>query len=160
VRRAQPVGAEAEAVPPLGGQLEFMRLLWAIDHRLQTHSKRMASTLGVTGPQRLVIRIVGRFPGLSAGQLAAILHLDPSTLTGVLRRLVHAGLLTRRRDPRDRRRAVLGLSAAGRRLDVMADGTIESAMHRVLGRVPPRRLQVTRGVLGAIAEGLAGASRW
>lgn len=160
MRRRRPVAPEAAAVPPLGGQLEFMRLLWAIDHRLQTHSKRMASTLGVTGPQRLVIRIVGRFPGLSAGQLASILHLDPSTLTGVLRRLVRAGLLTRRRDPRDRRRAVLGLSAAGRRLDVMADGTIESAMHRVLGRVPPRRLRVTRGVLSAIAEGLEGASRW
>ena len=74
-------------MPPLGEQLEFMRLLWAIDHGLQTRSKRMAAALGVTGPQRLVIRIVGRFPGVSAGQLARILHLDPSTLTGILRRL-------------------------------------------------------------------------
>lgn len=143
---------------PLGEQLEFMRLLWAIDHRLQTHSKKMASTLGVTGPQRLVIRIVGRFPGVSAGQLAWTLHLDPSTLTGILRRLERAGLLTRRRDPRDRRRAVLGLSAAGRRLDVTTGGTIESVMDQVLDRLPRRKLQVARAVLGAIAEGFDGGS--
>ena len=63
-----------------------MRLLWAVDHGLQTRSKRMAVGLGITGPQRLVLRIVGRFPGISAGQLSRILHLDPSTLTGILRR--------------------------------------------------------------------------
>ena len=68
-----------------------MRLLWAVDHGLQRRSKRMAATLGVTGPQRLVIRIVGRFPGISAGRLASILHLHPSTLTGILRRLERGG---------------------------------------------------------------------
>ncbi|HVO12637.1 MAG TPA: MarR family transcriptional regulator [Vicinamibacteria bacterium] len=147
-------GETDAALPPLGPQLEFMRLLWAIDHGLQTRSKRMAATLGITGPQRLVVRIVGRFPGVSAGQLARILHLDPSTLTGILRRLEHAGLLRRRRDPRDRRRAVLGLSAAGRRLDVVTAGTIESAMRDLLRALPPRKLEVTREVLTAIAVGL------
>jgi DNA-binding MarR family transcriptional regulator len=141
-------------VPPLGEPLEFMRLLWAIDHGLQTRSKRMAATLGVTGPQRLVVRIVGHLPGVSAGQLAEILHLHPSTLTGILRRLERAGLLRRRRDPLDGRRAVLGLSAAGRRLDVVAAGTIESAMRQVLAKLPRHRVRVTRGVLSALARGL------
>lgn len=142
-------------LPPLGEQLEFMRLLWAIDHGLQARSKRMAATLGVTGPQRLVIRIVGRFPGVSAGQLAEVLHVHPSTLTGVLRRLERARLLTRRRDPRDLRRAVFGLSAAGRRLDVVPDGTIELVMRHALGSLPRRKLRVTRDVLAALAERLA-----
>jgi MarR family transcriptional regulator, organic hydroperoxide resistance regulator len=142
------------ALPPLGEQLEFMRLLWAIDHGLQTRSKRMTAQLGVTGPQRLVLRIVGRFPGISAGQLSRILHLDPSTLTGILRRMEHAGLLTRRRDPRDGRRVVLGLSIAGRRLDVMTAGTIEAVMRDVLGRLPRRKLDATREVLAAIADAL------
>ena len=142
------------AVPPLGKPLEFMRLLWAIDHGLQMRSKRMAATLGVTGPQRLVIRIVGRFPGVSAGQLAEILHLHPSTLTGILKRLERAGLLARRRDPRDARRAVLGLSPAGRRLDVMTAGTIESVMHEVLAKLPRQKVRFTREVLAALARGL------
>jgi DNA-binding MarR family transcriptional regulator len=147
-----------EAFPPLGEALEFLRVLWAIDHGLQRHSKHMAAALGITGPQRLVVRVVGRFPGLSAGQLAEILHLHPSTLTGVLRRLVRKGLLTRHQDPRDRRRAVLGLTAAGRRLAVEASGTIESVMKRALGGHPPREAAAARQVLSAVAESLKGSS--
>jgi DNA-binding MarR family transcriptional regulator len=141
--------------PGLGEILEFMRLLWAVDHALQTRSKRMAATLGVTGPQRFVIRIVGRFPGISAGQLAEILHLHPSTLTGILRRLERAGLLTRRRDRRDGRRAMLGLSAAGRRLETRTGGTIEAVMQAVLAKLPRREVRFTREVLSALAGGLS-----
>src|SRR5260370_41656340 len=72
---------------PLDPALDFLRLLWAIEHGLQRMSKRMEASLGVTGPQRLVLRIVGRFPGLSAGDLAHILPLPPSTITGILQRL-------------------------------------------------------------------------
>lgn len=147
-------GVGTRPLPPLGETLEFMRLLWAIDHGLQRQSKRMATTLGVTGPQRLVIRIAGRFPEISAGQLAEILHLHPSTLTGILRRLERGGLLTRRRDPRDGRRAALGLSPKGRRLDVGVSGTIESVMQSVLSTLPAAKIHAVRGVLAALAEGL------
>lgn len=157
IRRTADGGGDA--VPPLGEQLEFMRLLWAITHGLQTHSKLMAATLGITGPQRLVIRIVGRFPGASPGALARILHLDPSTLTGVLRRLEAAGLLNRRPDPRDGRRVVLRLTAAGRRVDVLTSGTIESAMGGLLRKIPRRRLEAAREVLGVIADGLQERTR-
>ena len=70
-----------------GGGTQVLRLIWALDHALQRRSKRMEATLGVTGPQRLVIRIVGRFPGAPAGLLSEILHIHPSTLTGILKRL-------------------------------------------------------------------------
>jgi DNA-binding MarR family transcriptional regulator len=145
---------ERAPLPDLGESLEFMRLLWAIDHGLQRRSKRMAATLGVTGPQRLVLRIAGRFPGISAGQLAAILHLHPSTLTGVFRRLSRGGLITRRRDPRDGRRAALALSAAGRRVDVETSGTIEAELDAMLKAVPRRKTRAAQDVLRALAERL------
>src|SRR5437660_7812237 len=91
--------------PPLGGVLDFLRLLWAVDHALQSASKRMESNFGMTGLQRLVMRIVGRFPGIAAGRVAEILHVHPSTLKGVLTRLAAPGLLQRRTEPRDGRRA-------------------------------------------------------
>src|SRR5690606_29786655 len=81
--------------PPLGEVLDFMRLLWSIDHGLQTTSKRMEALLGITGLQRMVLRLVGRFPGISAGNLARILHVHPSTLTGVLKRLEEKQFVTR-----------------------------------------------------------------
>jgi hypothetical protein len=69
--------------------LQFMQLLWAIVHALQKTSKRMSAELGVTGPQRLVLRVVGLSPGISAGRLAAVLRLHPSALTGILQRLLN-----------------------------------------------------------------------
>ena len=75
------------AHPKLGKPLEFMRSLWALDHALQSRSKAMAAALGVTGPQRMVVRLVGRFPDIAAGSLAELLMVHPSTLTGIVQRL-------------------------------------------------------------------------
>src|SRR2546423_15115016 len=103
--------------PPLGGVLDFLRLLWAVDHALQSASKRMESTHGITGPQRLVVRIVGRFPGIAAGRVAEILHVHPSTLTGILKRLEPRALLQRKSDPRDARPALFRLPPEGQERD-------------------------------------------
>src|SRR6185295_1503513 len=99
----------------LGRVLEFMRVLWAVDHALQSTSKWMEVRLGVTGPQRLVIRMIGCFPGISAGALANLLYVHPSTLTGVLRRLSERGAIRRSADPYDSRRALFWLTARRRR---------------------------------------------
>ena len=117
---------------PLGEVLDFMRLLWALDHALQSASKRMEAAYGITGPQRLVVRIVGRFPGIAAGRIAEILHVHPSTLTGILKRLEARGVLERRADPRDARRALLGLTNQGRKLDTLRTGVVEQAERRAL----------------------------
>lgn len=140
----------------LGEVLDFMRLLWAVDHGLQSTSKRMEASLGVTGPQRLVVRLVGRFPGITAGTLAHILHVHPSTLTGVLKRLEKRGLLERRSDPLDGRKALFALTDAGRDLDVPSTGTVEAAVQRVLSRMSRTRILHTQDVLTALAEELGG----
>ena len=51
--------------------LEFLRLLWSIEHSLQRISKRMEDSHGVTGPQRLLLRLVRAQPRLSARELAS-----------------------------------------------------------------------------------------
>jgi len=139
--------------PPLGAVLDFMRLLWAVDHALQSTSKRMESTFGLTGPQRLVVRIVGRFPGIAAGRIAEILHVHPSTLTGVLRRLESRGVLQRRPDPRDARRALFMLTNKGRRLDVIRTGTVEQAVRRVLLK-DAGKVAAAQEVLASLSEEL------
>jgi DNA-binding MarR family transcriptional regulator len=136
--------------PPLGAVLDFMRLLWALDHALQSASKRMEATWGVTGPQRLVVRIVGRFPGIAAGRVAEILHVHPSTLTGILKRLEQRGILHRSSDPRDGRRALFGLTPKGKKLDTVKTGMIEQAVRRVLAKDP--------GQIAAVQELLAALS--
>jgi len=148
-----PVFGPAQ-LPPLGEVLDFMRLIWAIDQALQRTSKRMERTLGVTGPQRLVLRIVGRFPGVSAGDLARLLHVHPSTLTGVLARLERSDLLARRTDRYDARRSLLKLTNKGRQFDVATEGTVEAAVARALAQLTRPQLEATRVVLQTVTESL------
>jgi DNA-binding MarR family transcriptional regulator len=91
----------------------------------------MVKVFGVTAQQRFVIRCVGKFPGMTAGQLARVLHLDPGTVSTTLNRLEHQRLLVRRRDPRDRRRVHLRLTARGRVIDHRSSGTVEHAVERL-----------------------------
>ncbi len=138
----------------LEGSLDFMSLLWGIEHGLQSASKRMEKSLGITGPQRLVLRIVEQFPGLSAKSLASIVHLHPSTITGVLQRLVQKGLLERHSDPVDRRRVRLRVRSKSRRFTHRASGTVEGIVDRALSRLPSRHVLHARGVLWSIASAL------
>ena len=150
-----PAGLALATPPPyLGEVLDFLRMIWAVDHTLQKTSKRMKSAIGVTGPQRLVIRIVARFPGIPAGQIAQLLHVHPSTLTGILKRLERQGLIRRRPDPKDRRRAFLGVTENGRRIDVAGAGTVEAAAKRVLSRTPRAKIESTKEILMAFAAAL------
>lgn len=131
-----------------------MRLLWSIEHGLQKISKRMSAEIGVTGPQRLVLRVVGRFPGVSAGELAHIVRLHPSTITGIVQRLVSRGLLERERDPGDSRRVRLRLNAKASVHTRVTAGTVEHAVKQALTKSGRRRVTAAREVLARIAQNL------
>ncbi len=153
-------GQEGAERLTLGEVLDFMRLLWALDHGLHTVSKRMGEELGVTGLQRLVIRILGRFPGIAPGRLAEILHVHPSTLTGVLKRLEARGVLQRRIDPADARRSLLSLTSKGKLLDKQRQGTVEEAVRRALERQSRAQIIAAERLLMSLTEELsAQASR-
>jgi MarR family transcriptional regulator, organic hydroperoxide resistance regulator len=139
---------------PLDPVLDFLRLLWDVEHRLQSASKRMRTELGITGPQRLVLRIVTRSPGMSAGELARIVRLHPSTITGIVQRLVDRGLLVREADPTDSRRVRLRVRQQARPLTRAVEGTVESAVQRALSRLPSSRVAGARQVLAAISAAL------
>jgi MarR family transcriptional regulator, organic hydroperoxide resistance regulator len=145
---------EAPTSRELPDVLQFMRLLWGLVHQLQKRSKRMSAEIGVTGPQRLVLRVAGLFPGSSAGTLAQILHVHPSTLTGVLQRLVEQGLLKRSADQGDRRRAVLVLTKRGAEINATTTGTVESAIAQALKHIGPRDTAATERVLALLIDTL------
>ena len=144
---------------PVGDAIDFLRLIWAVDHALQRRSKSMAATLGITGPQRLVIRIIGRFPSIHARQLADILHLHPSSLTALLKRLERRDLVRRWPDERDRRRWLLGLTRQGQALNRETPGTIEAAVQRVLKTTTRDRPRCHAGCPGQVGRELDGGGR-
>jgi DNA-binding MarR family transcriptional regulator len=142
----------------LGGTLELMRLVWAVDQALQKASKRMEATIGLTGPQRLVLRLLGRFPGLAMGRLAELMLVHPSTVTGIVKRLQARGLVERRVDGRDRRRAFLYVTRKGAAWSVDKAGTVEAAVARVLSSTAPAKERHVRTFLAALAAALTRAN--
>jgi DNA-binding MarR family transcriptional regulator len=152
----RPIGQNNLLAPatPVPDVLRFLELLWALTHGLDRTSKRMTRDLGVTGPQRLVLRVVGLFPGASAGDIAGMLHVHASTLTGVLQRLETQGLLQRMAHPGDRRRAVLHLTPRGKRANQKRGGTVESAVADALTGINSRDREATVRVLQRVVQRL------
>lgn len=138
----------------LGTVLGFMRVLLSVDHAVQACSKRMQARFGITATQRLLLRTVGRFPGISAGDVAAIMEVHPSTITPILFRLERDKTIVRKVDPADRRRALLRLAPKGKKFDALRTGTVEAAVKKALSRVSEAERATTERVLRIVAEEL------
>jgi DNA-binding MarR family transcriptional regulator len=112
----------------------------------------MERELGVSAQQRLMLRCVGKFPGITAGQLASLLHVDAGTVSATLRRLENKGLLERRRTSQDRRRVSLGLTARGQRVTEPQERTVEHALDCLVEQISGDELYAARRALDALAE--------
>jgi DNA-binding MarR family transcriptional regulator len=135
--------------------LHFLQGIWRLENALERVSKRMEDTLGISGPQRFALRLIGEQPGVGARELAAALHLHPSTVTGVVQRLESRGLITRASHATDGRRLHLHLTAAGRRiLRPNLHGTVEHAARATLDGSSAARIRAAVSVLERFADEL------
>jgi DNA-binding MarR family transcriptional regulator len=138
----------------LGPDLDFLRELWALDNALQKLSRRMQRTLGVSGPERLALRLIDRHPGLPPGRLARLMHLHPSTVSGLVKRLADRGWIVRSVDSPDRRCSQLRITPAGLDLLGRPSPTIDSAVVRALQGLSSQRVGIALRVLATLAMGL------
>lgn len=76
--------------------------------------------LGLTYPQYLAMLVLWESDDVTVGDLGRRLGLDSGTLTPLLKRLEAAGLVTRRRDPRDERQVRVALTDVGTALKARA----------------------------------------
>jgi DNA-binding MarR family transcriptional regulator len=143
-----------EAEIPLDEVLQFMGMIWAIDHEMERVSKRMEATVGLTIPQRLSLLLIGHRPGMLASDLADVMHLHRGTVTGIVQRLEAAGYVKRTADPEDGRRAGLSLTASGQRVNARRAGTFEGAVRRVLAAATPRDLSTATRLLSMLSSEL------
>ena len=92
-----------------------------LPYRLSVLSNRISSAIAREYSQRFalgvtewrVMAILGRYPGLSANQVAQRTAMDKVAVSRAVARLLEAGRLEREFDDDDRRRSVLRLSEAG-----------------------------------------------
>jgi DNA-binding MarR family transcriptional regulator len=138
----------------LGKSLDFLRSIWALDHALHARSKAMAKKTGLTGPQRLALRIIGSFPNISSGELSRVLHVHPSTLTGVLQRLETQGFIMRTRDQADGRRALFALTRTGEKHAGPAEFSVEGAVKKLLKKAPAAEVDAAQRLILQLADEL------
>jgi MarR family transcriptional regulator, organic hydroperoxide resistance regulator len=136
----------------LGGPAELLRSIWQVNHALEQASCAMDASMGVTSQQRMLIRCIGRYPSMTAGQVAKLFHVDAGTVSTALQRLERKGMVSRRRDHRDRRRVTLGLTAKGRTVDGLPLGPVERAAERLVEMSSPEDVARVRALLETLAN--------
>ncbi|MGI6037510.1 MAG: MarR family winged helix-turn-helix transcriptional regulator [Limnochordia bacterium] len=72
--------------------------------------------LGMTLPQVIVLRVINRLDRPTFGLIAQEVHLAPSTLSGIIKRLERESLLGRHPDPKDLRVQRITVSPKGQAL--------------------------------------------
>jgi DNA-binding MarR family transcriptional regulator len=107
---------------------------------------------GLNGPQAFALMQLRNFGPVSQQDLAERLDLDPSKLVALLNELESAGLAERRRDPGDRRRHIVEISATGEKRLAEAEqaiATFESGFFAGLDSGERDQLQ---GLLSRLAQ--------
>jgi DNA-binding MarR family transcriptional regulator len=94
----------------VGGQ----QLLPLIDHLARVGRRATDCMHGCLRPRHMIaLKLLGERGPMTQHAVGIALSLDPSNVVGLLNELEERGLITRRRDPADRRRHIVELSAAG-----------------------------------------------
>ncbi len=138
-----PPTAQANATGSIGRLTKLAKLVY----------KRVdEDTIGMRLKQLFALEYLQEESCLQQG-LAQMLMLDSNNCVLLLNDLDEAGYLERRRDPEDRRRHIVEITAAGR--DAVAEGQrrLEDLESEVLGNLSPSERKQLRDLLAkALAE--------
>ncbi len=87
-----------------------------ISRAIDLHSRYLANTFGLTGPQLVCLRALRTHDSFTSSQLARQVSLSQATVTGIVDRLLTRQLVNRVRSETDRRQVTVSITDAGRAL--------------------------------------------
>ena len=119
--------------------------------RVTQSAKLRLSAYGVTPPQYALLKVLWEQDDQSGAELGERLVLDSATMTGLLDRLEHAGLVERRAHATDRRINRVVLTVRGRKLQVPLDREMDQLNQDFLGELPPESVKLLRNLLNSFA---------
>ena len=137
-----------EAPDPMRVWFRFVRL----NRRVTGAMAGVLRGFGLSIPQFDLISTLGEREGLSQQELAQRLYVTKGNVSGLVDRLVEAGLVERRPLAGDRRSHALHLTAEGRRLAAAGLDAQAAYVARTLGRLPGADLAALERVVLAWRE--------
>jgi DNA-binding MarR family transcriptional regulator len=131
---------------------DILRSLRRITRAISLHSRKLANTFGLTGPQLVCLRAVGQYGQITPSALSTEVSLSKGTVTGIIDRLLARQLVTRARNPRDRRQVTLAITDAGRALVEQAPSPLQERFIERLSALAAEDQQRIRDTLGEVVR--------
>jgi DNA-binding MarR family transcriptional regulator len=119
---------------------------------LDIQSKHLAQHHRLTGPQLVCLRHIQRAQMIIPSDLARSVSLSQGTVTGILERLEARGLVSRTRDPNDRRRFRIELTALGDQTLASAPSPLQEDFIARLSALPEGEQAMIDWVLARVVE--------
>src|SRR5438132_1618192 len=119
--------------------------------RVTQSARQRLAPYGVTPGQYALLKVLWERDGQSGAEIGERLLLDSATMTGLLDRLEHAGLIERKAHATDRRVNQIILTARGRDLQGPLDQEMDGMNQDFLGEFPPEVVRLLRELLTSIA---------
>jgi DNA-binding MarR family transcriptional regulator len=123
---------------------EIVNGLRRIVKAIAEYSYQVRKSFGLTGPQLWALKTLLREGPLTMGHLANALAVQPSSLSLLIKRLVHRGLVQRTRLPSDRRVVELVLTKRGEALAARAPEAAQGRLLHGLRRLGPSQVRAIR----------------
>jgi len=131
------------------GSMQHLRRIFKA---VESYSRTVETRFGITGPQLWALWELGRKAPLSLKDLAASMHLSPSTVVGVIDRLIAKELVLREPDQADRRRVCLSLSPRGLALIRQAPNPAQDQLIKGLKSLSPAQLKTLNQSLETLVK--------
>jgi MarR family 2-MHQ and catechol resistance regulon transcriptional repressor len=120
---------------------------------LEKAAKRVFAPHGLTPAQFNVINLLSDQPeGMRASDLAEALVVDPSNVTGLLKRMARDGWIVDRASPEDRRQHVTILAPKGRAAWAKARHDYEKSLRHVAAAVSAADRAVAEKAIASVVE--------
>lgn len=135
---------------------DILIALRRITRAIDIHSRFLANTFGLTGPQLVCLRVLGRHGAMTPGELAKHVALSQATVTGIVDRLASRQLLTRERSATDRRNVTVTITDAGHALLADAPSALQEKFASRLGTLSSEEQEIIRLTLNKIVRMMDG----
>jgi len=140
----------ALASDPLDEAMELMHFGF---RRVVAGPDRLLATRNYGRLHHRILFVVGRNPGLSVGDLLALLDVTKQAISSPLRRLVEDGLISADASADSRRRKSLVLTASGAKFERRVSDLQRKRFAEAFARVGPAAERGWRQVMDDLAEG-------
>ncbi|MCC5987596.1 MAG: winged helix-turn-helix transcriptional regulator [Pararhodobacter sp.] len=151
---AAPADSITEGAPFLGDYLLF--LLAAASASASAGFHAIVRQNGLRVPEWRVLACLHDRDGQMVTRLAALALMEQSAMTRVIERMEERSLVTRRSDPRDRRRVRVFLAPDGRALLEALLNLARDQEAQVLACLPPEQRRALKPMLASLLAALPG----